>query len=420
MKRQTVIIAGGGICGLYAALLLSEHCDVTILEAGNRIGGRIWDVVEPGFGGTVKRGAEFIHGKAELTFSLLEKAGITFKVAEGKMYSVTAGAMEETEFFIEGWDELMRKMKDVKMDMTLHEFLIQYFKEDKYAVLRRQAMRYAEGYDIADPDKVSVMALYKEWGEEEESYQISKGYGALIEYLAAQCREKGVQILTGKIVKHVNWRNSHTLVTTADKNIYTANKVIVTVPLGVLQRRNEQASIEFSPTLDTHIAAAQKIGFGSVIKVAVAFKQTFWKHDTAFIFGDQLFQTWWTQLPYESNTLTGWAGGNKAKELSLFSEEELEAAALASLAEIFNIPLSEMREKVLAILVTNWQRYEQFGGAYSYPTPTTREAREILNTPANDTIYFAGEALYDGTFSGTVEAALLTAKSTSELIINGL
>ncbi len=420
MKRQTVIIAGGGICALYTALLLSEHCDVTILEASDRIGGRIWDVSGHGFDTIVKRGAEFIHGEAKLTFALLNEAGIAYKKTEGKMYNVVAGKINETEFFIEGWDELMQKMKDIKLDMTLHEFLVHYFKEDSYAALKRQAMRYAEGYDIADPDKVSVMALYKEWAEEEESYHISKGYGALVEYLAGQCRIKGVQILTENIVKHIDWHNGHAVVCTEDKNTYKAHKVVVTVPLGVLQRRNERASITFSPTLDTHVAAAQKIGFGSVVKVVVAFKQPFWKHDTAFIFGDQLFQTWWTQLPYACNTLTGWAGGNKAKELSMFSEEELEAAALASLAEIFNIPLSEMREKVSAIMVTNWQKYEEFGGAYSYPTPTTKEAREVLNTPADDTIYFAGEALYDGTFSGTVEAALLTAKSTSELIINGL
>jgi monoamine oxidase len=417
MKEQSVIIIGGGICGLYAAKLLAAHCNVTILEANDRLGGRIWDMQESGFSAVVKRGAEFIHGNAELSFSLLKEAGIDYKEVDGKMYTLHAGAIKETDFFIEGWDELLQNMKGVNIDITLHEFLDYYFKEDKYAELRRQVMRYAEGYDIADPDKVSVMTLYNEWSADEVTYQLSAGYGALVEHLVQQCKMLGVTIHTDKIVKQINWKDNKVTIVTEDESEFDAKKAIVTVPLGVLQKRNERASIEFSPTLDMHIAAAQKIGFGSVVKAVLEFKQPFWDTEAAFIFGDQLFQTWWTQMPYESNMLTGWAGGGKAKELSNFTEEELEGVALSSVAEIFGKPLAELKKNLKAIKITNWQQYEFSDGAYSYPTPATKEARAVLNTPASDTIYFAGEALFNGSFSGTVEAALLTAKSTSEHIM---
>ncbi|RYE22033.1 MAG: FAD-dependent oxidoreductase [Sphingobacteriales bacterium] len=418
MQKQNVIIVGGGICGLHAASLLADECNVTILEGNSRLGGRILDVGEGGFSGIVKRGAEFIHGDAQLSFSLLEKAGIEYKEVDGKMYSMKLGKVEETEFFIEGWDELMQRMEEVKVDITLHEFLAYYFKEDKYGELRRQAMRYAEGYDIADPDKVSVMTLYKEWSADEATYQLDKGYGALIAYLENECEQKGASIQVDSVVQHVEWSEGKVRVQAEAGQSFEADRVIVTIPLGVLQKQGQRNSITFSPTLDTHIAAAQKIGFGAVVKASLEFKEAFWDRDMAFVFGDQLFQTWWTQMPYESNVLTGWAGGIKAKTLSAFSEEELHHAAISSIAEIYNMPLASVKENLKAINVANWQINEWSNGAYSYPTPATKEAREVLNTPASNTVYFAGEALYDGAFSGTVEAALLTAQSTVKAILD--
>ena len=262
------------------------------------------------------------------------------------------------------------------------------------------------------------MALYKEWSADEVTYQLDKGYGALINHLVEICSKRNAQIHADSIVKEIEWRRGYVEVHTANGRIFNASKVVITVPLGVLQKKGQSSSVAFKPTLDTHIAAAQKIGFGSVVKASLEFHNPFWKEDTGFIFGDQLFQTWWTQLPYQSSTLTGWTGGTRAKELSLFSEDELRSAALSSIAEIFDLSLKNVTENLKAISITNWEANEWTFGAYSYPTPGSKQAREILSSPADNTVFFAGEGVYDGNFSGTVEAALLTAKGTVEMIID--
>ncbi len=89
--------------------------------------------------------------------------------------------------------------------------------------------------------------------------------------------------------------------------------MIITVSLGVLQ----SGSIQFKPALTDHAIAIQGIGFGTVIKFLLEFKTSFWKEfddDIGFLLTDEEIPTWWTQLPGESNLLTGWLGGPKAAE----------------------------------------------------------------------------------------------------------
>jgi monoamine oxidase len=66
--------------------------------------------------------------------------------------------------------------------------------------------------------------------------------------------------------------------------------------------------------------------------------------------------------------------------------------------------------------VVKWQTNSFSLGAYSYSKLFTEAARKLLNQPVQDTIYFAGEALYEGEAGGTVEAALHSGYSVSKLL----
>jgi len=81
MKRETdrekvdVIIIGAGAAGLSAAHGLSElNLNVVILEARDRIGGRIFTINEPSLPGPVELGAEFIHGKPDVLLAGIYKS----------------------------------------------------------------------------------------------------------------------------------------------------------------------------------------------------------------------------------------------------------------------------------------------------------------------------------------------------------
>jgi len=387
---MNIIIIGAGAAGLMAAKELSANHQVKVLEARDTIGGRI-RTLRPG----IETGAEFVHGKLPVTLGLLEKAGLSYTPIEGKMYSVDKGEWSEEENFIEGWDELLENMGALTQDMTLLEFLETYYAESKYSALREEVTRYVQGFDLANPAKVSVKYLSNEWNNEDfDNFRVDAGYHALMEYLAG-----GINVETAAVVKEINWGAGVT-VTTADGQNYHGDKVIITVPLGVLQH----GGLKFTPAIDDYMNAASHIGFGSVIKIVLVFKERCWKPDTGFIFGKAKVPTWWTQSPNEEAILTGWLGGPPAEEFKQVSEEVILKTALDTLSEFFQRELPEL----VSYHILNWVDDPETLGSYSYDTPKTDEARKLLNTPIEQTIFFAGEALYDGNHPGTVEAALIT------------
>jgi monoamine oxidase len=56
-------------------------------------------------------------------------------------------------------------------------------------------------------------------------------------------------------------------------------------------------------------------------------------------------------------------------------------------------------------------------GAYGYATVENSAAKKILSSPVSDTLYFAGEALYEGPEMGTVEAALASGQKVAQEIL---
>ena len=420
--QHDIIIIGAGAAGLFAARTLSAagHT-VTVLEANDRIGGRINTIQPAGFTQPIEVGAEFMHGKLPLTMQLLKEAGVEYQPVAGKMIQVKNGRWSDQEEFVEGWDELIDRMADLKEDMTLADFLQQYFPGDKYAPLRSSAQRFAEGFDVADPHEVSVFSIRDEWmNEQEEQYRIPGGYNQLIQYLQKACIADGCVIHTSGAVKTVRWQPNRVEVTTAGKQTFTAQKLIVTAPLGVLQApKQHTTAITFEPAPDAQAQAIQQIGFGSVVKVMLQFSTPFWleyRKDIGFLLSEEAIPTWWTQLPDTTPLLTGWVGGPQAARFKDIAEQEIVEQALQSLANIFTMRVEQVKALLTAAHVVKWQTNSFSLGAYSYSKLFTEAARKLLNEPVQDTIYFAGEALYDGEAGGTVEAALHSGYSVSKLL----
>jgi monoamine oxidase len=394
---------------------------VTVLEASERVGGRVHATQPPGFSEPIEEGAEFIHGKLSLTMQLLKEAGLEYQPVGGKMIRVKDGRWKEQEEFVEGWDELMHRMANLKTDMSLTDFLQQYFGDEKYTDLRNSARRFAEGFDVADPHDVSVMGLHEEWmKEQEEQYRIPGGYNQIIQYLQHACTADGCTIHTSCLVKTVRWQRGKVEVATADKQTFTAQKAIITVPLGVLQAPTEHATaISFEPAIDACDQAVKQIGYGPVVKVHLQFSAPFWleyQKDIGFLLSEESIPTWWTQLPDPTPILTGWLGGPQAARFSNTDEKAIIEQALLSLSNIFSMSVEQLSALMNASHVVKWQTNRFSLGAYSYSKLFTTAARKVLNEPVQDTLYFAGEAFYDGEAGGTVEAALQSGLSVSKLL----
>jgi monoamine oxidase len=175
------------------------------------------------------------------------------------------------------------------------------------------------------------------------------------------------------------------------------------------------------------INAAKKLGFGPVIKTLLQFDKAFWKDkvntqgknldDLSFIFSKSMIPTWWTYHPKQVAMLTGWSGGPHAEEIKDLSESEIIQKALISLSEIFSINVVKLQKKLKSWHVANWVNDPYSCGGYSYEVVNGSEIKQALLKSIENTIYFAGEGLYDGPEIGTVEAALSTGRETAYQMI---
>ncbi len=418
---ESIIVIGGGAAGLIAAKELSASHHVILLEGDSRLGGRMHTIVGDGFNYPIEAGAEFVHGHLPVTLQLLKEAGAEVTEVGGEMVSSRNGKWVERDTMPEGWKGMKQRMSELKEDITLDDFLEKNYSEEKYTKLCERARGYAQGYDVADPAKVSVFFLRDEWfASEKEQYRIIGGYVKLVDYLAEECSKNGCEIYLNTIVNQVEWSKNKVAAVSADGQRHKATKAVITVPVSILYNTEAKAYIDFIPDIPDYIKAASNIGYGGVIKVVLEFRNAFWndyKPDTGFVFCNEFIPTWWTQAPDNAPIITGWLGGPKADALVNADEGDLIQKALQSLAVVYSINITELIESLIKGRAFNWPANEFSMGAYSYATPLTTQALEIINTPIEDTIYFAGEALYTGEHPGTVEAALVNGKAVAGKII---
>ncbi|RDC65181.1 flavin monoamine oxidase family protein [Adhaeribacter pallidiroseus] len=430
-----VLIIGAGAAGLMAARELTKQgLQVTVLEARNRLGGRVYTQQPDNFSIPVEAGAEFVHGDLPLTQALFQEAPVALHLLDGKNYQVLRGVLKESEEFIPDFEELLTRLEKLEQDLPFVEFLKKYLPEEEYRELREGVTRFAEGYDAADINRASTFALRTEWQTDgaANSYHPAGGYSQIIELLAHQVQAAGGTILTTTPVQEITWQPHHVQVKTTTGATYLAYKVLITVPLGVLQANaEEEGSIRFSPELPHRQKALAALGFGAVIKILLEFKSPFWEEKTenaavkqkmpelAFLFTDaSAIAAWWTQLPNQTPVLTGWIAGTEAEKRRQSSANNLIAEALETLAFLFTTTTAFLQEQLVASQVYNWAADPFARGAYAYATVNGAVAQQTLRMPEANTLYFAGEAFYEGPAIGTVEAALVSGTEAASYIIN--
>ena len=191
-----VLVIGAGAAGLSAARnLLNAGKSVLIIEVRDRIGGRIHTIKGEGFSFPVEAGAEFMHGDLPFTKSLMKESNVPYFAGEGRTWNVQSGKLSEGDLFHDDWDLLVDKLQQVDHDMTMGEFLKLHFNEPKYNSLRESVTKFVEGYDAADINKVSALALKEEWSNENiQGYRPQGGYSQLMDFLLSQIEKLNGQI----------------------------------------------------------------------------------------------------------------------------------------------------------------------------------------------------------------------------------
>jgi monoamine oxidase len=415
------LIVGAGAAGLMTAReLVSAGKRVTILEARDRCGGRICPLPVLEFGYAAEGGAEFVHGAAPVTRALMREARLSLAPIDGTRWSTRSGKLSLDDSSPPQTGRFYQVLKELSTDLPIAEFLETQFAGRQYFELRQSVTRMVEGYDAADPHRASTFALRDEWMGRGQGRQgrIGEGYGALIDYLAAECRRQGATIHLGAAVTAIAGGRRHIAASCDNGARYEADAAIVAVPLPLL------SEIALPAAARDRAAAGIDIGYGNVVKILLRFGSKWWSDhrgrdlsDLSFLLSNAAVPTWWTQHPAGYPVLTGWFAGPKTEGVARLTASELIDVGLASLAEIFDLSPDSMAKGLAASRAINWGNDRFARGAYSYATPKTRKAQAAMKNSDGGAVFFCGEALYEGPDMGTVEAALANGRETAQMIL---
>ena len=406
MKFDVAII-GAGAAGLAAARDLSGAGKrICILEARDRIGGRIDTRRIDGVALPIELGAEFIHGEAEATFAAVKGAAlIALQLPDTHLWSRN-GKWSKLDDFWTRIARLREKIPNRKRDVSFAQFLRSQRNLDPH--LRELATNFVEGYHAAHAERISATALRASDEETEapSQFRIVNGYDRVMQWLLAGVAPDRSELRLNTIVKRVQWRAGDVVIETARDTI-RARAAIITIPIGVWKAPHDtEAFIEFDPPLREKERAIEKLEPGHVVKIVFRFREPFWKPDVNFVHSsDRYVPTWWTYAPVRAPILIGWAGGHAADALLAESEEARVSRALDSMAATFDTKRRKIESQLVATVSHDWQADPFSRCAYSYAGVGGAEAHKQLAKPIARTLFFAGEAT-SGDQTGTVAGAI--------------
>jgi monoamine oxidase len=414
-----VIVIGAGIAGLAAMQrLAAAGMDVLVLEARERLGGRIFTQQHNGY--PVELGAEFVHGRPPEILETIRSAGLKPAEVSGEFRSKIAGHWEDSDNLMSEVNELFDQIPSSGPDQSFHE----YIESTNYSVeAKQQAVRFVEGFHAADARKVGIHWLLKATKAEESidgdtSFRMPEGYSRLVETLAGDVHKQGSRVLLNTRVTAIRWQKSEVLVMTSQGE-YRAPRAVITLPLGVLQA----GSVKFTPSLDAKKDAFRLLSMGPVIRVSLCFQDKFWEEDPhmrdlSFLFTDnEHFPTWWTSNPLPYPILTGWAAARHARALTGKSDPQIIAIAVDALAGLLGKNESDLKTRLEAGFTHDWLSDPFACGAYSYGNVGGAEATQLLAEPILDTLFFAGEATNAEGHNGTVNGAISSGKRAAEEVL---
>jgi monoamine oxidase len=431
---QDVIVIGAGAAGLAAAAALARSGrSVLLLEARDRIGGRIWTRLEPELAAPVELGAEFIHGNSQESLALLRQAGAAAADTSGEHWALIGGRLQTRTESLLGKVRAAFEAAEVlsKPDVSLESFLESGDGRALPEEARSMARAFVSGFDAADPSLVSVHSVAEEWRSggmlDSPQSRPAGGYRTALTALCAALDGDRARLQLQTVVTAVRWDDRSVEVEgrrLGQPFRATARKAIVTVPLEVLKAPPDApGAIRFAPPLRAKQAALKLLLSGPVLKVVLHFRRPFWEEEDGGRYADasffhapgKVFPTFWTALPVRSAVLNAWVGGPSAARLCELPEEEIFRRAMDGIAAIF--PGAGVNCELQSAYLHNWSRDPLARGAYSYIAVGGGQARRMLAAPLEGTLFFGGEATDTTGEAATVTGALRSgARAALEVI----
>ncbi len=425
-EKVDVAIVGAGVAGMAAALELGRRgLKVVILEARDRVGGRVFTRRDPVANAPVELGAEFIHGRPPEIFNLLQELRINPIASRGDDWCEQEGQLKPCDLFSD-LDDLLEKMDDQGQDESFLDFVERCCpgaKEDT----KDRARRYITGFHAADPAQISVHSLVRGLKADEriggeQAFRIPGGYAVLIDFYQKQIAAAAIRVDLNTVVQNIRWKPGEVVLACHSDDgprVYSARTGLVTLPLGVLQAKpGALGSVCFEPDLPVRKQKAlTKLAMGKVMRITLRFRERFWDKlrpsgsktlaNMRYLFSRQeWFPTWWTTVPEKVPMITGWAPFHCAEYLAQQDATLVFSSACETLRVLLKMAEQEVEDLAESAAYHDWQNDPFCRGAYSYVMVGGDSAHADLAGPLEQTLFFAGEATEVSGYHGTVHGAI--------------
>jgi monoamine oxidase len=422
MTNPDVIVIGAGAAGLTVTRdVTAAGMHVLLLEARDRLGGRIW--THHAADTPIELGAEFVHGVEEEILGVARQAGLPVRETDRSAVPEPGEDSEPRQDVFSSLDALLAHASPAEDESFLH--LVD--RVDVDPTIKARALALVEGYHAADPATVSVQSLrintaFDERPEAERQFRFARGYDGLVAALFEQAVPERRTVRLSTVVTAIAWKPGQVVVRAVDGVEFTAPRVVVTVPIGVLKA----GAIAFSPALPDKEGAIRRIAMGPAARVSLQFTDEAWAGQAAFpaegfVFtGEPPFPVWWISHPGPRPVVTGWAGGRRALALAALDKDARVSAAVEGLSAALGVDGNRLRRDLLGGFTYDWQSDPFSRGAYSYPLVGGAHAGIELSAPVDSTLFFAGEATQSDGRNATVHGAIASGERTAKQVLAGL
>ncbi len=399
------LVIGAGAAGLAAARTLqTAKRSVLILEARERLGGRVhtnYDFAPH----PIEYGAEYIQGEKVLTWKWVRRYWMQtiptfarddrlFMYVNQKLLSFNQWSSLPGIKFLDFrslknntlYQLLTDWIQSGKPDLSLAQFLSTHqiaLPPEIYCI----ADHYVSASAAINLDQLGVYGMMElTYGDGDRFFRLKDGYTRLFEKFAA-----GLNIRYQTPVTQIRWNAARVEVQTEAGTTYTAKQVVITLPLALLQ----QNAVAFEPELpDSKLSAIHGLGSGSITKLILKFDRPFWERKQEIFLTTLDTQMWWRPgwgQQNEQAILTAYTGAKGAEKLGSLGKKGAIQSALNDLEKMFGV---ELGDRLRDAMFVNWQADPYSRMAYSYVPVNGAGLRSQLAQPLDQVLFFAGEATH--------------------------
>lgn len=435
-RPERIIVVGAGMAGLVAARLLHDSgFEVTVLEARERLGGRVW--TDDRVGAPVDLGGSWVHGVAGNPLALWcerlgvrlisseadrllidERASASTRTAQRRRAVLGVGAFNTAIAFASWKSKFLtnvRGPRSVSVKEAIEPLLHTSWLPEIDRLVIATFVEGSEGVNGSVWDQLSAEEWFPSEGLDGNA-QPQGGFKPLLEDAA-----RGLDIRLNSPVTVLAWHAGGVTATLQNGERLEAERAVVTLPVGLL--RDGRFRLD-PPPPSAQQQAIGRLGYGAGVlaKVYLRFPHVFWPEKSKWFgrlpnapdrrgtFNTFVSHTEETGLPI----LLSFANGHSAIRYDLeLSDDEVKQAALASLRKMFGgnkVPEPE------AFVFPRWLSDPWSRGGYTYPAiGSPPEDHDDHARPLGSRVFFAGEATEPVEY-GTVHAALWSGEQAAEAI----